>query len=447
MKTLYLKISGMTCTSCEVLIERTMKSVGGITAVQVNHAKGYARVDCHDHVTVEQLRNAVDPKYTIELYKEQHTAQDVPHTKERSWAEIGAALVVIAGIYFVLKQFNVIPQNFGITDNMSYGFVFVLGLIAATSTCLAVAGGLLLSIAAKYHEKYPYLTRTQKFVPHIYFNIGRIVSYTLFGALIGVVGSALTLSPQTTGFITLAASILMIVIGLQMLKIVPGLDSIRIKMPKFIAHKIYDKNETAAPSTMGSFLFGAATFFLPCGFTQALQLYVLGQGDPAVGALTMLAFSLGTMPSLMSIGALSSFVKGRTQRHVMTFAAVLIIMLGMFNIQAGLALTGVAQLSNGDERAQPAALTGDFQRVSMAVDGLDYVPAAFAVEKGVPVEWTIDGSKAQGCAQIISIPSMRITQRLNRGEPTVIQFTPEKSGKILFTCGMGMAGPGYFNVQ
>src|SRR3989344_1830132 len=449
MKTLYLNIKGMTCASCEVLIERKMKAVDGVDSVQVNHANGHARIECEDAVTLEQLKANVDPKYSIELHKEQHNAQDTPHRKEkRSWGEIGAAVIIIAGVYLILKQFDVIPQNFGITDNMSYGFVFVLGLIAATSTCLAVSGGLLLSIAAKYHQKFPNLNGRQKFIPHIYFNVGRVASYTIFGALIGVVGSALTLSSQTMGFITLVASVLMVIIGLQMLKILPGLNRINIKMPKFIAHKIYDKNETAAPSSEGAFLFGASTFFLPCGFTQALQLYVLGQGDPLIGAFTMLAFSLGTMPALMSIGVLSSFVKGRTQRHVMTFVEVLIIMLGLFNVQSGLLLTGVAQPSNDVPQNQvQVAIADGVQRVEMAVDGLDYVPAGFTLQKGVPVEWVVDGSKAQGCAQILSIPSMKITQRLSRSEPNIIRFTPEKSGQIMFTCGMGMAGPGYFNVQ
>ncbi|HLD33921.1 MAG TPA: sulfite exporter TauE/SafE family protein [Candidatus Nanoarchaeia archaeon] len=449
MKKIYLKIHGMTCASCELLIERKIKAVSGVNLVRVSHANGHAVVECHDHVTLSQLQAAVDQKYTLTQHKEQRIEQDVPHVREkRSWGEIGAALIVIAGIYFILKQFNVIPNNFGISDNMSYGFVFLLGLIAATSTCLAVSGGLLLSIAAKYHEKFPNLTGKQKFLPHMYFNVGRVASYTVFGALIGAVGSALTLSSQTMGFITLAASALMVIIGLQMLKIFPGLNKINIKMPKFIAHKIYDKNDDAAPSTEGAFLFGASTFFLPCGFTQALQLYVLGQGDPLIGAFTMLAFSLGTMPALMSIGALSSFVKGRTQRHVMTFAAVLIIMLGLFNVQSGLLLTGFAQpLEDIPQNQVQANVADGVQRVEMAVNGLDYVPSGFTIQKGVPVEWVVDGSNAQGCAQILSIPSMRITERLSRSEQNIIRFTPEKSGRIMFTCGMGMAGPGYFNVQ
>ena len=106
---------------------------------------------------------------------------------------------IIVAAYTVLKQTNFLPDTLGVTDNMSYGFIFVLGLVAATSTCLAVAGGLLLAVANKHAEKYPHATGWQKFKPHIYFNIGRVAGYTILGALVGALGSFLTLSPTVTG--------------------------------------------------------------------------------------------------------------------------------------------------------------------------------------------------------------------------------------------------------
>ena len=85
--------------------------------------------------------------------------------------EAGAIFLILLGAYLILKQFNFIP-NIGISENMSLGVVFVIGLIAATSTCIAVTGGLLLAVAAKYNEKNPDLTGVQRFRPHIYFNAG-----------------------------------------------------------------------------------------------------------------------------------------------------------------------------------------------------------------------------------------------------------------------------------
>ena len=201
-------------------------------------------------------------------------------------------------------------------------------------------------------------------------------------------------------------------------------------------------------------MFGAATFFLPCGFTQALQLYVLGKGDFLTGALTMLAFSLGTLPSLAGIGAFSSFAKGDLKRYFMTFSAVLVIFLGIFNLTPGFNLIGAAvalpSIDNSiDTNVNINVNTnvfGEKQVIDLKVEGLDYFPNKFTLKKGVPVEWNIDGRDAQGCAGIISVPKLGITEQLPKDNIKTITFTPQQTGKITFTCSMGMAGPGTFEV-
>ena len=458
MKKLNLKVGGMTCSSCEVIIERNLRKVSGVEKVKASKSKDSVDVECSDQVQVSELQAAVkDNGYTLSLSGSGDGASRNEFANTNNWfsknkdrfSEIGAVLVLIIGAYILLKQLDVLPKNLGVTDNMGYGFVFILGLVAAMSTCLAVSGGLLLSVSAKFNERNPTASSWQKFKPHIFFNIGRVVSYTLLGGAIGALGSILTLSSTTSGIITIIASILMIIMGLQLLGIFPWLNKIQIKMPKFIAHKVYDA-EGGHSSKIAHFLFGASTFFLPCGFTQALQLYVLGKGSFVVGALTMLAFSLGTLPSLMSIGAFSSFTKGNIQRYFTTFAAVLVIILGATNLAPGFNLTGaVIALPSGNENIDvfdnAVPIVDGKQVVNMAVNGFDYSPDTFILKKGVPVQWNINGKGAQGCAKIISVPALGITEQLSSGVKT-IEFTPQKTGKIKFSCGMGMAGPGFFEV-
>lgn len=453
MKKINLKVQGMTCSSCEVLIERNLKKIPGVEKVKVSRAKECAEVECADHLQISELQNAItDKKYilTESSTKEKESSSFILKDKGR-YSEISAVMVLFIGIYFLLKQFDLLPNGLGVTDNMSYGFIFIIGLVAATSTCLAVAGGLLLAVSSKYQENNPALSGWQKFKPHLYFNVGRIASYTLLGGAIGALGSVLTLSSSVTGLITIIASLLMIIMGLQLLGIFPWLNKIQIKMPKFIAHKLYDSGTGKSTSKASSFLFGAATFFLPCGFTQALQLYVLGKGSFVVGALTMLAFSLGTLPSLAGIGAFSSFAKGNLKKYFMTFSAVLIIVLGIFNLTPGFNLVGAGVAlpsveNNIEDSNNNVVLVGDKQVINLEVRGLDYVPDKFILKKGVPVEWNIDGRNAQGCAGIISVPKLEITERLPKDSIKTITFTPQQIGEITFTCSMGMAGPGTFEV-
>jgi sulfite exporter TauE/SafE len=362
----------------------------------------------------------------------------------RDYVEIGAAFVIILAIFIALNQLDLLPKKFGVSDTMSYGLVFVVGLVASVSSCIAVTGGLLVAIAAKYNETATSLTSFQRMKPHIYFNAGRIFSYTLLGGAIGALGSALTLSAEANGTLTLIASAVMILLGLQMLNLLPGLTRFLPTMPKSFAHFIHDWADRDARG--GAFLLGAATFFLPCGFTQALQLYVLAKGSFAVGALTMLAFSLGTLPALLSLSAMSSFATGRVQDLFLKFAGAAVIMLGGVNIQYGLVLTGSAMSSAPiasatlptEVPARPVAGADEKQIVVMRVDGFDYIPNRFTVKQGIPVEWRIDASEAAGCGRFLLAPGLGIRQILSSVSTTTISFTPETAGEFAFNCGMGM---------
>ncbi|MBI2146722.1 heavy-metal-associated domain-containing protein, partial [Candidatus Woesearchaeota archaeon] len=155
MKKMNLVVKGMTCASCEVLIERSLKKVPGVEKVIVNRPQESVEIDCADHVEIPSLQAAVKEQgYLLSLPEENAAparSSFVRATKGR-FLEIGAVVLLLMGVYLLLKELNILPQTLGVTDNMSYGFVFVLGLVAATSTCLAVAGGLLLAIAGKYNE-------------------------------------------------------------------------------------------------------------------------------------------------------------------------------------------------------------------------------------------------------------------------------------------------------
>lgn len=451
-KKLKLQIHGMHCASCEVLIERNFKKVPGVEQVNVSHVTGKANITYSKRPDLNALQSIVQEHgYTVSSWADRHraaVAQEYRNTR-KDYIELGAVVLIIVAGYLLLRQFDLVPK-LGVTDNMGYGLVFALGLVAAMSTCLAVTGGLLVAVAGKYNEQHPHLDGWQKFKPTLYFNIGRVASYTVLGGAIGVLGSVLTISPRVNGIITVLASVVMIILGFQLLKLFPGLRRFQPKMPKFLAHKIHDATSNAHRPT-APFLLGAATFFLPCGFTQALQLYVLSKGDPITGALTMLVFSLGTLPALMSLSAISSFAKGAFQRYFLKFSGALVIMLGVFNINNGLTLAGSSvnfsglwQRSSAGQEVQDTnvKLANGKQVVDMKVVGLDYSPHQFTVQQGIPVEWRIDGAGAQGCAQVVTVPKLGITKYLSPTGVTTISFTPQEAGTIPFSCTMGMTTRG-----
>jgi sulfite exporter TauE/SafE len=207
------------------------------------------------------------------------------------------------------------------------------------------------------------------------------VSYTLLGGAIGALGSAFTMSSEASGWLMILASLVMIVLGLQMLNLFPGLKALQPRIPKFLAHKIHDLSERKIKG--GAFALGACTFFLPCGFTQALQLYVLAKGSFVTGALTMLAFSIGTLPALVSLSMMSSFATGIIQRYFLKLAGAAVVLLGIFNIESGLTLAG-AGLATSAEIPEPVPMVDGKQIVDMTIVGYRYQPNRFAVVQGVP---------------------------------------------------------------
>ncbi len=437
---LKLKIHGMHCASCEFLIEKEFKKIPGVEKVNVNHASGKAKIFCSRVPEMSEFEEVLKKhNYSLEGDSLEGDSLDPSNTFE-DYAQTVTIFIIFILAYLLLKRFNFLPANYGIKSEMSLVFIFSMGIIASLSTCLAVTGGLLIAVAAKYDEMHQNLSAAKKFKPHIYFNLGRIISYTFFGGLIAYLGSFLNFSSTVTGWITVVVSFVMIILGFQLLKIFSWTRYFMPKMPTFLAHKIdsaKDSKHWSAP-----FFLGAATFFLPCGFTQALQLYVLSKGSVELGALTMLAFSLGTLPVLLSLGTVTSFIKGEGLKYFLKIAGVLVVLLGILSATAGFRLLGI-DFSLPVQVSSNVEIVDGKQIVNMKIVGLEYYPANITVKAGVPVVWNIDSSGARGCGSSLSVPSLNILEYLS-GEKT-IEFTPQKVGTIPFTCSMGMTS-GSFNV-
>jgi uncharacterized protein len=445
-KAAHVEIHGMHCANCEVLIERRFKRVAGVRRVRASHATGTAKIVHYGDLDINALQSAIaDDGYTVSCLRERDAGASASKNTSRDYVEIGAVFLTFVSLYVLLKQLDVLPDRLTVPSTISYGLAFLIGLVASVSTCIAVTGGLLVGVAAKYNAASGHLNGIQRFNPHIYFNVGRIASYTLLGGAIGALGSTFSLSAEANGVLIILASAVMIGLGLQMLKLLPSLKLFR--MPKFIAHKIHDQAEKKTKG--GAFILGAATFFLPCGFTQALQLYVLAQGSFMTGALVMLAFSLGTLPALLSLSALSSFAAGGFQRYFLKVAGVAVVILGVFSIQSGLTLTAIGISKSTWVTAetptrpieQTVPIVDGKQIVAMKIVGFSYQPHRFFVVQGMPVEWRIDASQAVGCGRILIAPKAGVRKMLPSGT-TVVTFTPQAPGHIRFNCSMGMMTAG-----
>lgn len=442
-------IDGMTCRACELTIEQKFKKVPGVQDVDVDADKGIA------HITHKEGQTVYfdDLKKTLE--GEHYTFRGLQEPRPATSCDQRPSLMRLLGLFALVFLLGTLFDKLGIfgvgttvTQSMSFAAAVVLGLVAGTSSCLAVAGGLLLSSAAKFNERYHAASANERFRPVFLFVAGRVIGYGLLGGLIGLLGTAFTFSPFATGGLIILAAVYMMVMGLDMLAISPRwLKACMPRIPKAISRRVVSaegKEHWSAP-----FLLGGATFFLPCGFTQALQVYALTTGSFWQSALMLAGFAVGTSPALLALGWASSSLKGKVGKFFFQFSGALVIVLAVWNIQNGLALAGV---SAPDLRFEPATtsatqkandpnvkLVDGVQRISMSLSARApyYSPSdTFTVKAGVPVEWQINGG-GSGCRAFFQIPKLGVSEELNQ-EKTVMNFTPKKPGRYTFSCSMGM---------
>ncbi|MGB4440005.1 MAG: sulfite exporter TauE/SafE family protein, partial [Sedimentibacter sp.] len=214
------------------------------------------------------------------------------------------------------------------------------------------------------------------------------------------------------------------------------------RLPKTLTDKIDSKKNDKGP-----FIVGLLNGFMPCGPLQAMQLYALGTGSFITGALSMLLFSLGTVPIMFAFGAFSSILSSKFTKQMMKISAILVIILGVVMGNRGFSLAGIniadAVLSpfginlaqNG--KVANAVIKDGYQTVTTKLESGRYQP--INVYAGVPLKWTIVAEEGtlNGCNNEIIIPAYGKQQKLELGE-SIIEFTPTQSGTITYTCWMGM---------
>lgn len=440
-----VRIDGMSENNCKLLVNEKLKLIKGVQYVSFNYAKGTAAIHYKGgQPSWDILNDAVKSAgFTMRHVDEAAPISESPHQK---WLEIGASLIIIFALYEILKTFDVISFVSSSTAGAAtFGGVLLIGLVAGTSSCLAVTGGLLLSVAAKYNESTSNLTRWQKFKPLLYFNLGRLFSYFLLGGLVGVLGKSITLSPKMTGYLNVFVAIVMLYLALSILKIIPK-GKFGIRPPKRLSHWIANISESRNPSA--PFGLGMFTFFLPCGFTQSLQLVALASGSFFVGSMTMFIFALGTLPALLGISAISSTAKGTASRLFLRFSGALVLILALFNLNSGLLLAGVntsnllpsITSNTPDKNTKDKNVTEEngTQIINMNVNNYGYYPDSYTVKAGKPtIIRAIMAEDGAGCASVVTVPKFNLVKYLAPGSTTNIgPFTP--TGNFLITCSMGM---------
>src|SRR4030042_2537277 len=210
-------VKGMRCVSCESLIEKKLLNLEKIKSVESSVKSGKVLIKYEgERITPEKLNKIFE--------KENYIFSDKPieATGNGKGSDfliaLGVSLILIAG--FIFLKNSVLSGLINVNSKTSLPVFFALGLIAGVSSCAALVGGLILSMSKQWLEIYSNNESfAQKLQPHLMFNAGSIISYGVFGAVLGMIGSKLQISLAFTSVLIILISGLMILLALQMLGI------------------------------------------------------------------------------------------------------------------------------------------------------------------------------------------------------------------------------------
>ena len=449
-----LHIGGMTCVNCEHRIRYVLKTTPGVQDAAVSYNTGLAHVTYDtDTISFKQIQTIIE-NTGYSLLPE----TDAPdHNIKKTFI----SLAVILLLYALLQHFGILnllaPGQLADTK-MGYGMLFVIGLITSVH-CIAMCGGINLSQCIPQTSGTSDTSKSNSpislFLPALLYNTGRIISYTVIGFLLGLVGMLLSSGTQTgisyflQGILKMIAGIFMVIMGINMLGLFPWLRPLTLRIPRFLSTKVLKKRASSRRPLFVGLLNG----LMPCGPLQSMQIVALASGNPFSGALSMFLFSLGTVPLMLGFGSLVSALGKRFAQKMTYIGAILVVVLGLSMFSQGTALSGISGNGiSGDNSTQnnvsgdssesgdPASAPEQTENIQVIYSTLQ--PGRYPdikVQTDIPVKWIINAPKGSlnGCNYKMLLRAYGIEHTFSEGE-NVIEFTPTKSGTFQYTCWMGM---------
>lgn len=320
------------------------------------------------------------------------------------------------------------------------------GLTTGGLSCFAVQGGLLTSSVVEKDNLSPKIKVSL-------FLVAKIIAYTILGALLGYFGSALTISSKTQGVLQIFAGLVMFITVGRLLDLHPIFRKFVITPPKFIYRFV--RNQSKIGQGFAPFLLGFLTLLIPCGVTQAVMLLSIASGSPLMGSLILGAFTIGTSPVFFGLGIASAKIfESPKLKYV---AALVIFILGVISINTGQVLRGSPQtLQNfakvifptkkvAQEKVPAPVDSNGKQIAEISVTSRGYSSNVETLKVGVPTKIILNTKNTQSCARAFTIPDYNIMKILPETGQEIVEITPTKTGKLNFTCSMGMYS-GFFQV-
>ena len=434
-------VAGMTCTACERRIAKSLTALPGVVSASASTRKGTASLI----VTSAASRTAIDAA----ILKLGYRVGGSPwfNRDVEVWrSALGASVVVAALVWLV--GFGDLTSKLGDLSTGGLLLVLALGLAAGMSTCMAMVGGIILAISASAAGRAAAKgtsARTSAWRINLAFQAGRIGGFGLLGVVLGALGGRTAMPQPVVVALMVAVAVTMLLVGVRLTELSPRIAAWSPTIPAAVGDRLGLTGDAPARRTAGAVFAGAATFFLPCGFTQAVQLYAFSTGSPRAAGAIMATFAIGTAPALLALAGAPTLLKGTRKVALLRALGVVVVGFAVINATSALRLAGVdlTAVSFSVGAAAPQAVTSNVtitaldQTINTEQNGDGYFPGDAVVYSGRPTHWVMTSTAPFSCAASISSPDLGLQGVLAEGR-NVIELPKLAAGTYGYSCSMGM---------
>jgi sulfite exporter TauE/SafE len=205
--------------------------------------------------------------------------------------------------------------------------LFLVGLLGGTH-CVGMCGGIVGALSMQAAQGRAALPI------HLAYNLGRIASYVIAGAVAGTIGYAFgNLLPVQRG-LYLFASLMLVALGFYLLGATRALAAVERSGQKLWA-RVQPATRRFMPvrGPAQALPLGMLWGWLPCGLVYSALTTALASGSPVRGALAMFAFGLGTLPNLLLAGLLlARFRRFAQARSTRMASGLLVLGYGLYGV-------------------------------------------------------------------------------------------------------------------
>ncbi len=219
-------------------------------------------------------------------------------------------------------------------DTINLLTIVSIAFLGSFGHCIGMCGGIVLAYSTIKIE--PESSKVSKTVAHLLYNFGRVLTYTLLGAVFGAIGGVVTFSNSANGILLIVAGVVMILAGLSLMGKIKFLTVIEHSISSSNFYKQSFQKILHSKSNMSFFILGMLNGLLPCGFVYFFAITAASTASPFYGALVMFIFGVSTIPAMFSLGFLSSLASATSFRNMMmSLSSVAVILYGLFTLYNG----------------------------------------------------------------------------------------------------------------